>query len=377
MSSAAPVPTARAITRLPRLFRAAGVLSSRGTSFAAALAPHAWSAGAAARGCALFFGAFTLVSLVGAARAGGAGGFDPTVWWVALPDVGSDADAVALTAAGVALVAYAVAPQMRTWRRWTTVIVCLALAAATVRNGVDFYAAWRAGQIEPAVPLPLSLVFCAVMMFVAGAAGWAPAPQRRRWSTAAVVGASAVACLAAFPLAQVLFFGGTDYRREASVAVVFGAQVYEDGRPSTSLSDRMNTAVGLYQSGLVKKLLVSGGVGKSGLNEAHVMRDLAVAAGVPAADVMVDGEGVSTEATVRNTAALVGATTVNAGGERPALLAVSQFYHLPRIKLAYARAGFDALTVPARGSRPIGRTPTLVAREIPAFWGYYLRAVFR
>jgi uncharacterized SAM-binding protein YcdF (DUF218 family) len=58
------------------------------------------------------------------------------------------------------------------------------------------------------------------------------------------------------------------------------------------------------------------------------------------------------------------------------VLAVSQYYHLPRIKLAYQRAGWDVLTVPAGTSTPIPQTPTFVAREIPAFWVYYLRAVF-
>jgi uncharacterized SAM-binding protein YcdF (DUF218 family) len=348
------------------------------------LEPGAWAVGAAARGCALFFGAFTLVGLVGAARAG-ASGFDPTIWWVELPERGPHGSVAFLTSAGIVLVAYAVAPRMRVWRRRATVLVALVLVAATAANGVEFYEVWRAGQIRPSVPLPLSFVLCALMLLVAGAAGRAPAPERRRPSTAAVVALSAIACLAAFPLAQVLFFGETDYRREAAVAVVLGAQVYEDGRPSTSLADRMNTAVDLYHSGLAKKLLVSGGVGKSGLNEAYVMRDLAVAAGVPAEDVLVDGEGVSTQATVRNTAALLraatadggaGAPIVTANGEPPTVLAVSQFYHLPRVKLAFARAGFDVLTVPARGSRPIARTPELVAREIPAFWAYYLRAVF-
>lgn len=56
------------------------------------------------------------------------------------------------------------------------------------------------------------------------------------------------------------------------------------------------------------------------------------------------------------------------------LLLSSVGAHLPRIKLAYARAGLDAWTVPARTSS-IPRTRAIVAREIPAFWLYYLRAV--
>lgn len=120
----------------------------------------------------------------------------------------------------------------------------------------------------------------------------------------------------------------------------------------------------------VRKLLVSGGVGESGYDEALVMRDMAVEAGVLSEDVLVDGSGVSTEATVRSTRRFV-----SADGDAT-LLAVSQLYHLPRIELAYARAGYDVLTVPAGISSPIQQTPRLVAREVPAFWVYYLKAVF-
>jgi vancomycin permeability regulator SanA len=174
-----------------------------------------------------------------------------------------------------------------------------------------------------------------------------------------------------FPLAQVLFFGRSDYRRPADAVVVFGAQVHEDGRPSTSLKDRMATAVELHEQGLAPYMVVSGAVGDSGYDEAEVMRDMAVAAGVPAERIVVDSGGVNTDATVADTVPIFDAR----GWTR--VLAVSQFYHLPRVKLAYQRAGREVLTVPAGTSSPIPQTPTLVAREIPAFWLYYLRAVFR
>lgn len=99
------------------------------------------------------------------------------------------------------------------------------------------------------------------------------------------------------------------------------------------------------------------------------MRDMAVAAGVPKARVAVDSLGVSTDATVAHTVPFFG----HARWRR--IVAVSQFYHLPRIKLAYQRAGWDVLTVPARRSRAIPGTNYMVVREIPAFWVYYLRAV--
>ena len=273
---------------------------------------------------------------------------------------------------GVALVAYAVAPRMRPWRRWAHRSPCASLLAAVAAwNGVDFYLAWRAGDLRPGLPVPLSFVICALLVFIAWAALRPPAPKRRRLAAAAVLVAVAAACVLVFPLAQVFFFGKTDYRRPAEIVVVFGAQVHEDGRASTSLRDRMDTAIGLYKEGLVKKILVSGGVGDSGFNEALVMRDMAVEAGVRKRDVIVDSTGVNTEATVQDSRPFF------EEADHPAALAVSQFYHLPRIKLAYQGEGATVFTVPAGTSSPIPQTPRFVVREIPAFWAYYLKAVLR
>jgi vancomycin permeability regulator SanA len=151
--------------------------------------------------------------------------------------------------------------------------------------------------------------------------------------------------------------------------VVFGAEVHADGSPSFVLMDRMDTAIRLYKDRRVKRLVVSGAVGVSGYNEALVMRDMAVKAGVPRKDVVVDSAGVNTEATVRDTVPFFGGV----GWRR--IAAESDFYHLPRIKLAYARAGWNVLTVPAHSTHRIPQTPFLVLREVPAFWVYYLRAV--
>ncbi|HEY5387456.1 MAG TPA: YdcF family protein [Thermoleophilia bacterium] len=319
-----------------------------------------------ARGLAVFVGVFTLLNVVGSAH-GQTLVFN--VWWIAVPLVGWAGEAVLLAVVGIAFVAYAVAPRMRAWRRWTTLGLFAFFAAVAVYDAVDFYLVWRAGDIAPRVPLPFSLVVALLLAFVTWAAARRPAPRRRRWSAAAVLVGTAAACVVLFPLAQELFFGTTDYRRDASIAVVFGAQVHDNGAASTSLRDRMTTAVKLFKDHLVKKILVSGGVGDSGYNEALVMRDMAVRAGIPREDVIVDSSGVNTEATVNNSIPFFGTSP------RARVLAVSQFYHLPRIKLAYQRAGWDVLTVPTTTSRTIAQTPYLMAREIPAFWVYYLRAI--
>ena len=328
-----------------------------------------WPLAAVARGLALFLGAFTALNVVGMLRVPL---FDANVWWVDPPSVPRWAGLALYCAVALALVAYAVAPRMAAWRRWTTVALCAAFAAMAVLNAVDFYTVWGDGVIAPGVPVPLSVIVTAALGFVAWAAVRPPARGRRRWPAAAVLLFTLATCVIAFPVLQVWFFGLTDYRRPADVAVVFGAQVHPGGVPSASLRDRMTTAVQLYRRRLVRRLIVSGGVGESGYNEALVMRDMAVEAGVPAKAVIIDSMGVNTDATVRNTMPFL------AGPDGPMkTLAVSQFYHLPRVKLAYQRAGAEVLTVPAAGNGDNHRLPHLVAREVPAFWVYYLRAILR
>jgi len=332
---------------------------------------RAWPVAAVARGLALFFGAFTLLNVVGALRTPG---FDENVWWIDLHLLPQAAALVFLVAAALALIGYAVRPRMARWRRIALLVLAGLCAGATAWNGVDFYLPWSRGDFHPGMPLPLSFVFCAGFVFIVWAALRPPPAGRRRLPAAAILAVTAAACVVLFPLAQEFSFGNTDYlggsaSRPADAVVVFGAEVHADGSPSFVLMDRMDTAIRLYKDHRVRRIVVSGAVGVSGYNEALVMRDMAVKAGVPGKDVVVDSAGVNTEATVRDTVPFFG----GAGWRR--IAAESDFYHLPRIKLAYARAGWNVLTVPAHSTHRIPQTPFLVLREVPAFWVYYLRAI--
>jgi uncharacterized SAM-binding protein YcdF (DUF218 family) len=53
-------------------------------------------------------------------------------------------------------------------------------------------------------------------------------------------------------------------------------------------------------------------------------------------------------------------------------LAVSHAYHLPRVKMAFDRAGFAVFTVPAHETQTFAKMPYLVAREVAAIWAYWL-----
>jgi len=194
-----------------------------------------------------------------------------------------------------------------------------------------------------------------------------PRPARPAWrrilTDIAVLGAFGAAGMLAF----VLTYGPTNYARPADCAVVLGAKAYRSGRPSLALYDRVMEGVALYKRGLVGKLVMSGAIdaGRGGVSEPEVMRRVAMEAGVPEEDVILDEHGDDSWATVTNTKRLM-----SERGWNSALL-VSHYYHLPRLRLAADRIGLKARTVPCRQTRRLAKEPYGIARELAALGYYY------
>jgi vancomycin permeability regulator SanA len=316
------------------------------------------------RSAALFLGLYTVFSLIGSLRRAG---FDANVWWIDLHFLPRPLAKAALAIAAVLLLAYVVRPALTDWRRWLTSAALGALTLAALLDAAGFYVAWSRAQIRPDVPLPLSLLVAVGLALMARSVWRGDRVQRTkaRHARAALV-ACAVGWALLFPLAQELFFGTTDYVRPAVGIVVLGAQVNPDGSPSLVLAGRVQKAAELYRQGRAPLVLLSGG----GTAQVDAMRRLALALGVPSGRLRLDVRGINSQATVNDTVAALGI------GSRQPLLIVSNFYHLPRLKLAYQRAGLAAYTVPAWRGAWIIQTPYLMAREVPAFWLYYLRAIF-
>ncbi len=324
---------------------------------------------AAARGAALFLGVMTLIGVIGELR-GRTG--DLSLWWVDLRDLDHFVRLALLATFASVAIAWAVVLKGDRLLGRIAAAVFFGFSVLALRDVSRFYDAVHAGLIRPAVPVPLSLLIALVLAALGlvaarGLLQWES--SRRRW-LAGTIGA-AVGWAIVFPIAQMLFFGTTDYRRPADVVVVLGARVYASGQPSPLLADRIRTAVDLYRSGLAPNLIMSGGDGVDGFNEARVMRDVAIEGGVDPAAIIVDPRGNSTEATVTNVMAILAARTAAPLHER--VIVVSQAYHLPRIQLAFSNVGFDVLTVPAAEVQPIRELPLLMLREVPAFWAYYVR----
>ncbi len=107
----------------------------------------------------------------------------------------------------------------------------------------------------------------------------------------------------------------------APAAIVFGAGLQKDGSPSPVLKDRVSTAVQLYKSGKVEKLLMSGDNRFVDYNEPAAMRDYALSLGVPDEAIVLDYAGRRTYDTCYRAREIFGLTEA---------LVVTQKFHLPR-----------------------------------------------
>lgn len=295
-------------------------------------------------------------------------GFDPNVWWIDLPMPAAVSAALLAVFATLAL-AWAVRPWMSPLRRRATALITAGLAAVAVGNAAGVVKLIIDGRVSAAVPLPLSALVAVVLGGLALLMLTRPVPTRRPVGRLAWMVAVAGAMTVAMPLAQMVTFGYTDYRRPADAVVVLGCRAYADGRPSDALADRVATAARLYHAGHAPLLIMSGGPGDGAIDEPTAMKRFAVSLGVPADRIVLDPAGLNTAATVANAGSIF-----QRHGVRRAL-AVSHFYHLPRIKLACDSAQLTVYTVPAEQRYTLSALPYNMAREVAAWWVYYLRAV--
>lgn len=148
----------------------------------------------------------------------------------------------------------------------------------------------------------------------------------------------------------------------ARAALVLGARVWEDGRPSLILRQRVEAGVLLFQRGLVERIVVSGaGHNLEGLDETEAMHRTALGLGVPQGALDRDPRGYDTGASARNARDL------------GSVIVCSQEFHLPRAVMLARRAGLDA-----QGAYPpiLAKPATFIGygRELPATWKALLGA---
>jgi vancomycin permeability regulator SanA len=129
--------------------------------------------------------------------------------------------------------------------------------------------------------------------------------------------------------------GINDENKTADLAVILGTTVHVDGTLSKRLEERLSCGIQLYENQRIKKILVSGGLGKEGFYEGTEMKKFLVQKGIPEEHIFVDNHGNNTRLSVQNTMKLCEKEDFKS------IIVVSQFFHLSRAKKLFKRAGFD------------------------------------
>ncbi|MDL4843082.1 YdcF family protein [Aquibacillus rhizosphaerae] len=131
--------------------------------------------------------------------------------------------------------------------------------------------------------------------------------------------------------------GLNDNLNETDVGVVLGNKVELDGQPSDRLRARLDKAIDLYLENYISHVIVSGGVGKEGFDEAEVMKNYLVNEGIPTENITTDSDGYNTLMTAEN------ANKIMYQLELDTVTVITQYHHITRSKLAFEKQGFETV----------------------------------
>ncbi len=140
----------------------------------------------------------------------------------------------------------------------------------------------------------------------------------------------------------------------SSVALVFGGGMKDRATMSELQEDRVIRGIELYKAGKVEKLIMTGDDGARIVDEVHPMRDYAIARGVAAEDILLDGHGYRTYESCYRASMVYGFREA---------VAVSQRFHLPRILYMCNTLGVKTVGISAD------------LREYTAVWKMQLREI--
>ncbi len=177
-------------------------------------------------------------------------------------------------------------------------------------------------------------------------------PQHRRspWVLRGVLIALAVlAAFLAVTSARIVRQANADESHPADAIVVFGAAEYS-GRPSPVLRARLDHAYDLFQHGLAPLVITTGGSGADPTyTEGGVGRDYLVRRGIADSNLIAETQSDDTAESATRVAVILRANSLKS------CVAVSDAYHMFRIKKLLEAEGVVVYGAPRPGSLPRGR----------------------
>lgn len=129
---------------------------------------------------------------------------------------------------------------------------------------------------------------------------------------------------------------GSNYCLETDnkqTALVLGAKVYSNGQMSSVFQDRVDTVIELYESGRVKKILVSGDHGRENYDEVNSAKNYLLEKGILKEDIFLDHAGFDTFDSIYRAKEIF---------QVDSLIIVTQNFHLPRALYIAKKLGIDS-----------------------------------
>lgn len=166
---------------------------------------------------------------------------------------------------------------------------------------------------------------------------------------------------------DIAVFSGESDAAPADAAVVLGAAVYDDA-PSPVFEERLRHAAKLFDSGQVRWIVVTGGIGQGdALAESEAGRDWLIGAGIPADRILVETKSRTTKQN------LVFVQPMLAEQSLGRVLIVSDPLHMRRAMRMAKDLGLDAHPSPTRTSRfrTLGTQIPMLLREVYFNVHYY------
>ncbi len=177
----------------------------------------------------------------------------------------------------------------------------------------------------------------------------------RRWLWLLRWIAAAILIVIALTATRVALQGSRDEARQADAIVVFGAAEYA-GRPSPVYRARLDHAYDLFQRGLAQFVITTGGSGADPtFSEGGVGRDYLARRGIPDRCLIAETQSDDTAESAERVSAILRTNQLHT------VLAVSDAYHMFRIKQLLTRQGVVTYGSPRSGSIPHAPASRLAA----------------
>jgi uncharacterized SAM-binding protein YcdF (DUF218 family) len=159
-----------------------------------------------------------------------------------------------------------------------------------------------------------------------------------------------------------------DQLHPADAIIVFGAAEYA-GRPSPVYRARLDHAYELFQKGIAPVVITSGGsAADPDYSEGGVGRDYLMRRGIPESNLIAETQSSDSAQSAERVAVILRANSMHS------CVAVSDEYHVFRIKELLENQGLKVYVAPRPGSRPRTRWQRFLAvlRESLSYWVWRL-----